>query len=671
MKKPIAILIAATITLFIATSALPLSVGAGIRADTGDNLYGGRAEDTKVPQPAPLNPDFVAYMKNPSKASFGDIPPPMDLSHLDKLPVENLPTSDKLPSSFDWRDYGKVTSVKDQDPCGTCWDFAATSTLESAVLMNESVAYNFSEQSVALCVDHSWTYLYDNSTDPCLAGGNCWLASEVFIRKGSVPETCNPYDGSALNCDGSCVCDDCPPVKKVDGFRVAAWNGSQIDTIKNAIYNNGPAKLSYFHDWDYEYWDTTWGAIYDYFPCIEGTNHAVIIVGWNDDVPHPNPSHTGTGAWIIKNSWGTAVPWAAGAGISDGYFYIAYDSSCVERIIYLGYKNPLPGEELLYWDEAGQVDNVGYGGDSSAWMASVFTANNSVDLTHVDFWTTSNNAQYEIYVWDGYFGAELANQAGNCQEAGYYSIPLNASISIGAGQQFTVGVKMTTPGYGYPIPVEYEISGTVDPPIQSGVSFIRHTASNSWTDLANYDWNACLRARVKEEEKKPDLVITEKWVCWPDNCTICYNVTNIGNGTAPAGHNTMLFVDGLEVVYDPVPVVLASGDSHIGCFSYVWTYTPPEDNITVCADCNDTVTESNETNNCLCETWMCGDVNMDGTVTPADSGKVFNRYLDSNYPLGLPWAADVNGDGTITPADSGKIFNRYLDSSYDLDCCCE
>ncbi len=64
-------------------------------------------------------------------------------------------------------------------------------------------------------------------------------------------------------------------------------------------------------------------------------------------------------------------------------------------------------------------------------------------------------------------------------------------------------------------------------------------------------------------------------------------------------------------------------------------------------------------------------MNMDGEVTPADSGKVFNRYLDSNYPLDLPWAADVNGDGEITPADSGKIFNRYLDSGYDLDCCCE
>ncbi|MFZ2070901.1 MAG: hypothetical protein WAV32_04780 [Halobacteriota archaeon] len=27
----------------------------------------------------------------------------------------------------------------------------------------------------------------------------------------------------------------------------------------------------------------------------------------------------------------------------------------------------------------------------------------------------------------------------------------------------------------------------------------------------------------------PDLEITDKWVCWPANCTICYHVTNGGH----------------------------------------------------------------------------------------------------------------------------------------------
>jgi hypothetical protein len=109
--------------------------------------------------------------------------------------------------------------------------------------------------------------------------------------------------------------------------------------------------------------------------------------------------------------------------------------------------------------------------------------------------------------------------------------------------------------------------------------------------------------------EKPDLVITDKWVCWPDNCTIYYNVTNTGNGTASAGHNSSLYVDGEEVAHDHVTEDMAPGENYTGCFDdYNWTYTSPGDNITVCADSNNTIIESNETNNCMTNIWMCGDV---------------------------------------------------------------
>jgi uncharacterized repeat protein (TIGR01451 family) len=102
---------------------------------------------------------------------------------------------------------------------------------------------------------------------------------------------------------------------------------------------------------------------------------------------------------------------------------------------------------------------------------------------------------------------------------------------------------------------------------------------------------------------KPDLVITDKWLCWPDNCTICYNVTNIGEGTALACHNTTLYVDSVAVAHDHVPVDLAAGESYIGCFDgYEWGYTSPSDNITVCADNNKTRDELNE----MCERCTTG-----------------------------------------------------------------
>ena len=1048
MKKTIAMLVTAIMTLSIATSALPLSVGIRICAATEDNQYVGGAEDTKALQLALPNPDFMDFLENPPDEFYGYIPPPVDLSHLNKIPVQKAQASaSSLPSSYDWRDYGKVTPVKDQNPCGTCWDFGATTVLESAVLIGENVAYDFSEQSVALCVDRSWVYLYDDWDDPCNGGGWGWLASEVFIKKGSVLESCNPYDASALNCDGTCVCDTCPSIKKVDGYRLATNDGSQIDVIKNAVYNHEPVTVTYQHNSIYLYDDPTWGYIHDNYPCYGGANHLVSIIGWDDAVPHPNPDHGGTGAWIVKNSWGTG--WG-----NNGFFYLAYDSSCVNGIAYLEYKDPVPGEELLYWDEAGHVGSAGYG-DNEAWMASVFTANQDSDLTHVDFWTTSNNAQYEIYVWDGFFGTQLAHQTGTCQEYGYYSIPLSAPISRNAGQQFTVGVTMTTPGYNYPMAVEYESTGTVEPPIQTGVSFARHTGSDSWADLAGSNRNACLRARIVGEAPDiyvdptsfdvtlppnttwsdildigndgegtltyditdvettsppslvfipasngnfkrdsapvsigrappvsaattegpaiptefvlssgepafamdiinenmvyipdttapgtwnivgatpgtsyfagdflngdfskmyvldyynntlstvdtttaaatligpsapvsghvwtgmtgatdgtlyasssditmsylytidpangaptvveeitngpaiidiainangemygvdivndvlveidpatgagtvigligfdanfaqgmdfeevsgvlylaaysssdgelriadtstgntvlvgafpdnaetdclafptfgaecpwldenpetgdvepgnsdeitvsidttglapgeysakiyianndpdenptvvpvqltvivalPDLVITEKWVCWPDNCTICYNVTNIGIGTAPAGHNTTLYVNGNETAHDQVPVDLAPNESYTGCFNdSSWIYTPPDDNITVCADSNKTVNESDEGNNCLTNIWKCGDVDGNSYINMADVGLLWPHvYYPGDYPIN-EWAGDVDGNGYMTMADVGLLWPHvYYPDVYPLNCRC-
>ncbi|MGC9336442.1 MAG: C1 family peptidase [Anaerolineae bacterium] len=409
------------------------------------------------------------------------------------------------PSSFDWRDEDKVTSVKNQSPCGLCWAFGTTSVLESAVLAGETTTGepDFSEQSVGLCVDRSWIYLYDQWDEPCATeqghgGGTIFMASEVFIRKGAVWETCNLYDPSTLQCDGACACDSCPAVKVVDGVRLVTDDGSQINVIKNAVYNEGPVAVSYFHDPAYEYSDPTWGTIFDYYPNPDEANHCVSIVGWDDDVPHPNPSHSGTGAWIVKNSWGTG--WG-----DNGYFYLTYDSGNAGEVILLRYKEPDHTEELLYWDEAGPINAVGYGHET-AWMASVFTAPQDRAITHVDFWTTSSNAEYEIHVWDGSFGRERVHQPGSCQEFGYYSVPLSTPIAVPTGEQFTVGVKMTTPGFDYPIPVEHEISGSVNPPVQSDVSFVRRAVGDSWDDLAGLGYNASLRARMAEVEDAPPNV---------------------------------------------------------------------------------------------------------------------------------------------------------------------
>jgi len=170
---------------------------------------------------------------------------------------------------------------------------------------------------------------------------------------------------------------------------------------------------------------------------------------------------------------------------------------------------------------------------------------------------------------------------------------------------------------------------------------------------------------------KSDLIITEAWVCWPDNCTICYNITNIGEGTASAGHNTILYIDGAERAYDEVPVSLTPGGSYIGCFSdYTWTYTPPKDDIMVCADHNEALEESDEENNCLSTTWKCGDVDSNGYITTWDVGLLNARRWDTSFVI-FEWAGDVDGNGYITTWDVGLLNARRWDPDFTLSCMCQ
>ena len=170
----------------------------------------------------------------------------------------------------------------------------------------------------------------------------------------------------------------------------------------------------------------------------------------------------------------------------------------------------------------------------------------------------------------------------------------------------------------------------------------------------------------------PDLEITGTWVCWPDNCTICYNVTNTGNGAAFGGYNITLFVDGVEVARDSVQEELTPGEKYTGCFDdYIWTYTPPEDIITVCADNNNTVKESNETYNCLNETWKCGDVDMDGDVGFLGDVRGVARHYMYDDPIKCPWAGDIDCDGYIDFLGDARGIARHYMYGEALNCCCE
>ncbi|MBC7186488.1 MAG: hypothetical protein H5U38_05590, partial [Calditrichaeota bacterium] len=95
-----------------------------------------------------------------------------------------------LPSSWDWRQHNGVSPVRDQDGCGSCWAFGTIASLESVLLIKQSLLTDLSEQYLVSCNTKGWG---------CNGG---WWAHDMLVSPGTVLEADFPYVASDVPCGG-------------------------------------------------------------------------------------------------------------------------------------------------------------------------------------------------------------------------------------------------------------------------------------------------------------------------------------------------------------------------------------------------------------------------------------------------------------------------------------
>jgi len=207
-----------------------------------------------------------------------------------EMPVADDMNVQAIPDSFDWRDKGAVTGVKDQGQCGSCWAFSATGNMEGQWFLAGHTLTSLSEQNLVDCDHECMTYEGEQSCDAGCDGGLQPNAYHYVIATGGIDtESSYQYEGYDDTCRFSAAS---------VGAKFSNWTMISQDEDQMAAYlvANGPIAIAA----DAEEWQFYFGGVF-YIPCGTELDHGILIVGYGTETDIFDQTMP---FWIIKNSWG-------------------------------------------------------------------------------------------------------------------------------------------------------------------------------------------------------------------------------------------------------------------------------------------------------------------------------------------------------------------------------
>jgi PKD repeat protein len=372
-----------------------------------------------------------------------------------------------LPASYDWRDYGVVTTIQNQGSCGSCWAFGTIGSYESCCAVAGGTLYNLSEQ-----------WLLDCNTLGYSCAGGWWGYPDMY--NGVPLESCYPYVGVQGSCNTSC-----PKYYPMDEWYYVGNSSSVADTtdMKNAIYTHGPISAAVYVD---SYFQAYTGGIFSNTASYQ-PNHAIVLVGWND---------TG-GYWILKNSWGTS--WG-----ENGYMRIEYAANNVGYAAAYGVPESIIPQPPAA-DFTADPNPVQYG--------------NSVQFTDLSMYIPTS------WSWTFEGGTPATSTDQNplitYNTIGTYTVTLTATNELGSDTETKVdyiNVQEVVLNYcesrGTNCSYEYIANVTVD-------TFSNSSGASTYTDFTylTADLTAGNTVNVSLTPGFPSTIYTEYWKIWID-----YNV---------------------------------------------------------------------------------------------------------------------------------------------------
>jgi len=216
-----------------------------------------------------------------------------------------------IPPSFDWRDHGVISAVKDQLKCGACVMFAVAAALEGQyAICNKKQMVDLSEQFIIDCAVRENGYRRNKGCD-----GNIYTDTLKFaVDHGITSEQLYPFKGA----NGKCTFDGMIPAVELKGFKKLKAN---VDEVKYSVINVGPVAAGMYVQRPFMFYKS---GVYDHCDArgeVVG-GHAMAMIGFKDESPSVK-------YYILKNQWNE--DWG-----EKGYIrYTSTDPNCgIEKLAY-------------------------------------------------------------------------------------------------------------------------------------------------------------------------------------------------------------------------------------------------------------------------------------------------------------------------------------------------